>query len=65
MIGKTETGKLYHIVNVMRGGGHFGLCGCYMPEELREEGLNAFELEKQRLMCEKCMNSRYYRQNRD
>lgn len=65
MVGKTETGKLYHIVNVMNGGGNFSLCGCYMPEKLREDGLDAFKLEDQGLICEKCMHSRYYKQERD
>ena len=65
MLGKTETGKLYHIVNEMSGGDNFGLCGCYMPKELHVEGLKAFELEEQGLMCEKCMNSCYYSQKRD
>lgn len=65
MIGRTEKGKLYHIVNVMTGGGFFSMCGCYMPEELHEEGLNAFELEKKGMMCERCMYSRYYKQDRD
>lgn len=65
MLGKTETGKLYHIINNMTGGGHFALCGCYLPDNLHEEGLSAFELDKQGLMCEKCMNSCYYSQSRD
>ena len=32
-IGKTDKGKLYHIVNPMTGDGNFSLCGCYMPKD--------------------------------
>lgn len=64
-IGKTEKGKLYHIVNNMTGGGHFGLCGCYMPDDKRLEDANAFELEKENKMCERCMYIRFYKQDRD
>lgn len=64
-IGKTETGKLYHILDVFGGSEFMSICGCFMPEELRDETLNAFELEKEGKMCEKCMYSRYYKQDRD
>ena len=64
IIGKTEKGKLYHIVNRMDGGDHFGLCGCYMPKELHEDGLNAFKLYTEGKMCENCMKSRYFKGGR-
>ncbi|EJT6612795.1 TPA: hypothetical protein ACOTGN_000689 [Clostridium perfringens] len=59
-IGKTETGKLYHIVNKMKYNGNFSLCGVYMPKEKLEYNLNAFELYKEEKMCEKCMNIAYF-----
>lgn len=64
-IGKTDTGKLYHIVNLMESNGHFSLCGVYMPEDKLEDNLNAFELSKDNKMCEKCMYIAYFKQSRD
>ena len=64
-IGKTEKGKLYHIRNIMESNGHFSLCGEYMPEDKLEDNLDAFELKKEKKICEKCMHSSYFKQSRD
>lgn len=64
-VGKTDSGKLYHILNIMEGGNNFSLCGCYMPKDKLEDGLNVYELEKQNKMCEKCMYIACYKQDRD
>ena len=64
-IGKTETGKLYHIVDMMIGGENFGLCGCYLPTNNQVDSDEIFELEKTRKICERCMYSRFYKQSRD
>ena len=60
-IGRTETGKLYHIVNVMTGGENFGLCGCYLPKDKQVDTDKIFELEEENKICEKCMHSRFYK----
>lgn len=65
IIGKTDAGKLYHILDVMDGSGQRSLCGCYIPEDRRLDEADAFELNKQKLMCGKCMYSKYFKQARD
>ena len=64
-IGKTESGKLYHIRDFVNHDGHFSKCGVYMPKELLEEGLSSFKLWEEGKMCEKCMYSTYFKQSRD
>lgn len=64
-IGKTEKGKVYHIVNRMTGSGNSSLCGCYMPKDKLVDGLNPFELYKKNEICSKCMHIAYYKQDRD
>ena len=64
-IGKAQNGKLYHILNRMTGGEYFSLCGCYMPEDKRVENMDAFDLDKKKMMCQKCMHSAYFKQDID
>lgn len=64
-IGKTETGKLYHIVNIMNGGDNFGLCGCYLSQNSQFVVDEIYKLDNARQMCERCMYTRFYKQNRD
>lgn len=64
-IGKTETGKLYHIVNIMDYGDSFSICGCYLPKDKQFSCDNVFKLNDEKQMCEKCMYSRFYMQSRD
>lgn len=61
IIGKTETGKCYHILNKMTGGDNFGLCGCYMPKNKQINNLDVWELYKNKQVCEKCMNIAFFR----
>ena len=65
IIGKTEKGKRYHILNRMTGGDNFSLCGCYMPKDKNVDNIDLWELHKKHQMCEKCMNSAFFKQDRD
>ena len=64
LIGKTETGKLFHIVNKMDGDGHFGLCGCYLPKEKQLICDEVYELDEKGELCKKCMHSCFYKLSR-
>lgn len=63
-IGKSESGKLYHIVNLMDYGNKFALCGCYLPENTESSREEISKLDDDGKMCERCMYSKFYKQTR-